>query len=428
MSKRLYADESAFLTCCYTTPSWIDHGLKQGLSVDHFVNPSFRVQWQIMVELRLESKDTDPASIYAYAKLNSRLTEAGGLDAITEASSDGTGLQGAHLCKVLMDTHAKRASYRLFRQGMELLKEQSIDLEAVRKLAESIIQVAEQKVQTNRVTKDIVAEALAEARAQISGKVDTHKWIYTGLSKFDRYADAIKEHEYVVIGARTSHGKSSLLAQIAGYNLRQGKKVAYFTLETSDMSVIKQISAQVARVNIRLLNREPMNKQIEYVQALESLSDVKNLMVFDRDLTLEQIRIRCRMLVASFKPDVVMIDYIGLIGIEGSSGYDRMSRVSKAMIPLKKAIGCPLIVAAQLNRSSEKEERRPTRSDFRDSGNLEEDAHRIIAVHRIPKQELDQVVFDTELLQLKCRDGGLTSVPCKFHSSHTLFYEEQTPN
>jgi replicative DNA helicase len=98
------------------------------------------------------------------------------------------------------------------------------------------------------------------------------------------------------------------------------------------------------------------------------------------------------------------------------------------MIPLKKAIGCPLIVAAQLNRSSEKEERRPTRSDFRDSGNLEEDAHRIIAVHRIPKQELDQVVFDTELLQLKCRDGGLTSVPCKFHSSHTLFYEEQTPN
>jgi replicative DNA helicase len=107
-----------------------------------------------------------------------------------------------------------------------------------------------------------------------------------------------------------------------------------------------------------------------------------------------------------------------------------MGQLSKAMIPLRKTLGCVLMVAAQLNRSNEREDRAPTRSDFRDAGSIEEDAHRVIALPRPSKsltgnvQELGQSTYDYELLQLKLRDGPLAYSRIKYFAPHTWFYEE----
>ena len=420
-----HLDERRFLACCYLDAAWIDHGIKEGLTAQHFTHHHYRAQWETLVFLRTENRDTDVAGLYAHCKLEGRLSEVGGLQCITEASqAEGTSLEARHFCKVLLDSHAKREIYKLMRKGTQLLKEQSLDMAGLREIAEQVIDKTTQTAQTNRPVVDIVEEALADAKRQIEGKVDDTRHIYTGIPTFDHWAGAIQPHEYVVVGARTSFGKSSLLAQICGHNLRRGLKMAYFTLETSDTSIIQQLASQAARVNIRRLEREPMDRQRDYLSALEELKQNKRLLVFDRDLTLEQIGVRCRMLATSFKPDAVFLDYIGLIGVDAGSAYERMSRVSKAMIPLRKALGCALLVAAQINRGPEKDERQPTRSDFRDSGNLEEDAHRIIAIHRIPNQPLDATIFDCELLQLKNRDGGLTGKKCKFHSAHRFLYEE----
>jgi replicative DNA helicase len=100
-----------------------------------------------------------------------------------------------------------------------------------------------------------------------------------------------------------------------------------------------------------------------------------------------------------------------------------MSLVSKAMIPLRKVLGCALVVGAQLSRSSESERREPTRTDFRDAGGIEEDAHRCLALWRKPGQALDMEYFDTDLLQLKLRDGPLAHVPLRFHGRTTRFME-----
>jgi replicative DNA helicase len=113
-----------------------------------------------------------------------------------------------------------------------------------------------------------------------------------------------------------------------------------------------------------------------------------------------------------------------------SESYEKMSSISEAMIPLKKSLGCALIAGAQLNRGNEREDRRPERMDLRDSGSLEEDAHRIISLHRPKKdrngieQELDKVLVDYELLQLKLRDGPLTACKIKFDAPHTSFMDD----
>jgi replicative DNA helicase len=152
--------------------------------------------------------------------------------------------------------------------------------------------------------------------------------------------------------------------------------------------------------------------------------------VFDKDMSVAQIESRCRLLAASWKPQLVIIDYLGLIRGTDGSAYERMGQLSKAMIPLRKTLGCVLMVAAQLNRSNEREDRAPTRSDFRDAGSIEEDAHRVIALHRPSKshtgnvQELGQSHYDYDLLQLKLRDGPLAYSRIKYFAPHTWFYEE----
>ena len=74
-------------------------------------------------------------------------------------------------------------------------------------------------------------------------------------------------------------------------------------------------------------------------------------------------------------------------------------------------------------------DRAPTRTDFRDTGSIEEDAHRILCLHRPSKddggmeQGYEKSIFQQEIYQLKMRDGPLAQGKVNFHATHTLFTE-----
>jgi len=274
-----------------------------------------------------------------------------------------------------------------------------------------------------------IDEASAWAKAQMAGTTAAADMVFTGLKKFDTDAGPILPHEYVVVGARTSTGKSSFINQLASHNLTRGLKVVIFTLETSARAVICQIASQRTETNLRYLAAEFPVRQQAYLAEIEKLRKA-DLLVFDRDLSLDRVESRCRLLAAQFKPNLVIIDYLGLMRVKADGAYERMTALSKAMIPLKKSLGCALVVAAQLNRGNEKDDRRPQRTDFRDSGSIEEDAQRIIALYRPRKdgagqeQTLDRSEFETEVLQLKNRDGPLAHTFCDYHCKYTKFVEK----
>ena len=219
------------------------------------------------------------------------------------------------------------------------------------------------------------------------------------------------------------------MTQLAQCNLYRGLRVAYFTLETSSRAVVLQMASQRAQINLRFISMESMEKQKLLKAEIEALKKMP-LLIFERDLSLDQIEARCQLLAATWKPDLVIIDYLGLIKTTDGNAYERMSKLSKAMIPLKKSLGCAMIVAAQLNRGNEREDRPPSRTDFRDTGSIEEDAHRVLAIHRPSKddsgvtQGCDRKEYLQELYQLKNRDGPLHQTRLTFFSPHTRFTEK----
>ena len=415
--------EQIFIGACLANPDLIDDAISGGLSNAAFNDQVHLSLWQSLVALRSKGQLTDTSSVYM--AMGEQCPALSLFECEKACNSSITG---------------KKALKKLIWEGqLAVLKPALQDAiacvskggkpEEVAKAVEGLQGLLKPTESEAPSLEQLIGEVKLWAEQEIAGTRDNKDVITTGLPSFDNLAQPIEAHEYVVVGARTSIGKSSFMSQIASHNLNRGLRVAYFTLETSANAVIKQIAGQRARVNLRALNHEFADKQADYFKELKRLS-TQQLRVFDKDMSITQIENRCRLLAASWKPQLVVLDYMGLIRGTDGSAYERMGQLSKAMIPLRKTLGCALIVAAQLNRGNEREDRAPSRTDFRDAGSIEEDAHRIIALHRPSKshsgspQELGQSTYDYELLQLKLRDGPLAFSRIKYFANHTWFYEE----
>ena len=82
---------------------------------------------------------------------------------------------------------------------------------------------------------------------------------------------------------------------------------------------------------------------------------------------------------------VLFIDYLTLIrpSQKHTSNHMAVNEVSKALQRLAKQINIPVVCLAQLNRAStSRAGSRPTLTDFRESGSIEEDADTCILLHR----------------------------------------------
>lgn len=415
--------QQIFIGACLANPELIDDAITGGLSSAAFSDQVHLSLWQALVGLRSKGQLTDTSSVYM--AMGEQCPAAELFECEKACTSSITGKKA--LKKLIWEGQLATLKPAL-QDALEAVSKASKP-EEVAKMVEDLQTHLKPTESEATSLEQLIGEVKLWAEQEIAGTRDKKDVVTTGIPSFDKFCQPIESHEYVVVGARTSIGKSSFMSQIAGHNLARGLKVAYFTLETSSAAIIKQIAGQRAKVNLRQLSLEFTDKQQDYFKQLEKLGK-QSLRVFDKDMSIEQIENRCRLLAASWQPQLVIVDYLGLIRGTDGSAYERMGQLSKAMIPLRKTLNCALIVAAQLNRGNEREDRAPSRTDFRDAGSIEEDAHRIIALHRPSKshsgspQELGQNIYDYELLQLKLRDGPLAHARIKYFAPHTLFYDE----
>lgn len=415
--------EQTLIGAALLNSSVVDLALSAGVGTGHFTSATRQSIWQTIVKLSLTDSPADESGVILAMGVGPHCEEIFACSQLSPTT--------AHAKKSIENVCWEYQKNRLKPALNDVVAriDDGADKQDIQQAMASLPEISDTLQQNHRPIAEIVREAKEWAQNEIDDKPDNRRLITTGLPSFDKFCMPMQPHEYVLLGARTSTGKSSFLSQIAGHNLNRGMKVAYFTLETADVPVAKQIAGQRAKVNLRKFRGELRDRQDRFMKELDTLSK-QPLMVFDKDLSPEQITSRCRMLASSFQPDLTIIDYIGIMNSGEKAAYERMTQLSKMMIPLKKMLPGVLLVAAQLSRGSEREDREPNRTDFRDSGSLEEDAHRIMALHRPSKdfggveQGFGRTVYDYKILQLKLRDGPTEAVKCKFNAPHTTFFEE----
>lgn len=201
---------------------------------------------------------------------------------------------------------------------------------------------------------------------------DKPEYISTGLKVLDNNLHLVPGN-FVVIGGRPSAGKTALSLQLACEIAKNGRKVAYFSLETDPDTLYARIIANQLGVPLHAVK----NKTVS-INELDRLAAIKKYPLYVRSAAGKSVGwIRTQSIRMQAK--VVFIDYLQLIHQAGAKDrYSAVTEISMALHEFAQSTGTLVIALAQLNRETARTGIPPTAADLRESGQIEQDADAII--------------------------------------------------
>lgn len=435
------------------------------LTPEAFYDARHTVIFDVARDMWRKKLPVDIATVCEELKVRKLIEQSGGWDYIAEISQKApTTAQTPFFVAKVFELGLLRALIRDCNAATEDAygyAGSGID-EILGKHASKLQRLADFALRRNRKPqREIAAEARAYAQAALAGKLDKTRAIPLGglpnTSGAFMQFDVREEDWLVLVGGVPNGGKSTLLRQHAGHNLVAGKRFAVFLLETSKTRWCLALACMFAGLNVRdVLERgedvrrlfpEKANLLDEWQLWLESIME-QQLWIFDDLFYLEDIerqirdinrRVRERQIAGGMPEDQaygldgVIGDHLHLVQTRKDFRGNResqMSHIGRTLKLLHKGINVPGFWAAQLNRSSRIEKRRPRVSELRDSGTLEQDADAVLLLHTPEenkagaKQDGNVSTHEIELIQGKRRNGPSDlAVDLLFHRKLGSFEE-----
>ena len=274
----------------------------------------------------------------------------------------------------------------------------------------------------------IVKETLAGIE-QLFHKQDQYVGIPTGFTDFDLMTSGLQRGDLVIIAARPSMGKSTLVLNMAqNIAIEQELPVAIFSLEMPTQQVLLRMLAAEARINFGHLRTGNLTGEdwTGLTQAVSSLMSVPIFINDTRGVTVQTLRAEGRRLKGEHDNlAVIIVDYLQLLS--GSGRYtgrvEEISDISRALKTLAWELDTPIIACSQLSREVEKRpDKRPLLSDLRESGAIEQDADLVAFLYR--EDYYDEAADDqgtADLLIKKQRNGPTGTVRLEFNKTQMRF-------
>lgn len=245
---------------------------------------------------------------------------------------------------------------------------------------------------------------------------DKPEYISTGLRVLDNNLHLVPGN-FVVIGGRPSAGKTALSLQFACEIAKNGRKVAYFSLETDPDTLYARIIANQLGVPLHTVK----NKTVS-INELDRLADIKKYPLFVRSAAGKNVGwIRTQSIRMQAK--VVFIDYLQLIHQAGAKDrYSAVTEISMALHEFAQSTGTLVVALAQLNRETARAGIPPTAADLRESGQIEQDADAIILLaQKVKTQKRPEEHYHFALE--KNKEGNVGSLDITFQMETQQFKE-----
>lgn len=249
--------------------------------------------------------------------------------------------------------------------------------------------------------------ALAELENIESG--DAVPGVGWGLRSFDRADGSVMPGEVTVVAARPGMGKTALLVQGAEHAAQVDEcQVLFISAEMLSRLLSWRFLARMSGVSIGAFRKRAFSKA-DWGVVYAAAAKLKKLpiTIVDNIPSIQSLwsTIHRWALRHSDQRKVVYVDYLQRLPIRQQKGQtkdDAIGEVSWGFCELAKKYNMPVILAAQLNRKVEEQDRKPIPSDLRDSGNIEQDASQIIFPWR---PDIYNEPRKAELIVAKNRNG-----------------------
>jgi replicative DNA helicase len=266
--------------------------------------------------------------------------------------------------------------------------------------------------------KDVAHQEQEMLEKVWSGKLEALEWSYESL---EQMCNGLWGEELCVIAGRPGMGKTTFMLNLLERWSKEGRKVGFISLEMKARSlVLKACQKEFPAVNLhrsvstlQRSDRERLNHEIE------SFAELPIVFSDSGKTDLPTILSTIQNMRYTHKTEVVAIDYLQLIRShkKHQNRDQEVGDISRALKQMAMNLNMPIIVGAQLNRETERQDKgKPLLRNLRESGNIEQDADLIMFLYRpyyYTKNEMEK--DDLEVLVRKQRNGAVGDIELKYY-------------
>jgi replicative DNA helicase len=264
--------------------------------------------------------------------------------------------------------------------------------------------------------------------------------VRSGFMDLDTLLGGFHRSDLVVLAARPSVGKSSLLLNFArNAAVAHNARIAVFTIEMKGEQIAERLLANESGVDGTRIRLHQFNDADEQ-RLMHATGILHGLEIYIDDssiVTVAQLQAKLKRLAQQIGGiDMVIIDYLQLMQGDRRHRDNRVQEVSEISRGLKmiaRDLDVPVIAAAQLSRAPEmRQPHIPMLSDLRESGSIEQDADVVMFLYRediyVTREDWEMRNFDqpypegiTKLIVAKHRNGPTGVVHLRFRNHLSRF-------
>ena len=277
----------------------------------------------------------------------------------------------------------------------------------------------------------VAHQGVAEVRREAFGTVEA--WKVEGVRSVAsvpvRCVEVDNEsHLYLASRAMIPTHNSTLgLDIVRSSAIKHNQAAVIFSLEMSKSEITMRLLSAEAEIQLQHMRKGQM-RDTDWTRLAATMGRVSDAPLFIDDspnMSLMEIRAKCRRLKQTNNLKLVVIDYLQLMtsGKRVESRQQEVSEFSRALKLLAKEIDVPVIAISQLNRGPEQRtDKRPQMSDLRESGSIEQDADMVILLHREDSfNKESERAGEADLIVAKHRNGPTDTIVVAFQGHYSRF-------
>ncbi|GGE57562.1 replicative DNA helicase [Nesterenkonia cremea] len=254
--------------------------------------------------------------------------------------------------------------------------------------------------------------------------------IPTGFRELDELTHGFNGGQMIIVAARPAMGKSTLALDFArSAAVTNGMTAAFFSLEMGRNEIAMRLLSAEARIQFQDLRKGDIRDEDwdKMSLAVDRLNEVPLFIDDSPNMSLMEIRAKCRRLKQRNNLKLIVLDYLQLLssGKRVESRQQEVSEFSRTLKLLAKELDVPIIALSQLNRGSEQRtDKRPQVSDLRESGSIEQDADMVLLLHRDEVYDKESPrAGEADIIVAKNRAGPTRDIVVAFQGHYARFQD-----
>ena len=395
--------------------------------VDFYDSRTQRIYKSIVTMVEKDIK-VDEVSLLSQLRNENILQEVGGEEFITEIT-----LSSFYTPNI--DTYAKTVKEKALLRSligasediMDLSYRQNEDVSSILSMAESkIFDISQNKLNEGLIKVGDTLDETVQVINELSLNDGNITGVTTGLETIDIKLSGLQPSQLILLAARPAMGKTALGLTMAWNAAKEGKSVAFFSLEMSTLQLNYRLLSMVSMIDLeQVMNGRIKDDEWELLFTATKQIAAKDLYVDETPgITLSEMRSKLKRLKAEVGVDLVVIDYLQLMQADGyqENRQNEIASISRGLKTLSKELNCPILSLAQLSREADKRaDHKPILSDLRESGAIEQDADVVMLLYREDYYDEEDNPNIAKVIVAKHRNGATGILDLFFNKPCTTF-------